>query len=97
MDGTLSIDMNIVSQVEQSRPEIMVAVLASKSAIQPDGTAWKGPTGAIEQMTALNKIVVGSGSDFSNLLDKTKNSDETAISDAQAKLDSDMVALKIDI
>ena len=94
MDGTLSLDMNIVSQVQQTRPEIMAAVLASKSAIQPDGTTWKGPTGAVEQMIALNKIVVGSGSDFSNLLDKTKNTDENEISDAQAKLDSDMAALK---
>ena len=94
MDGTLSLDMNIVSQVQQTRPEIMAAVLASKSALQPDGTTWSGPTGAVEQMIALNKIVVGSGSDFSTLLDKTKNTDENDISDAQAKLDSDMVALK---
>ena len=93
-DGTLSIDMNVVSQVEQRRPEVLIGVLSSKNATQADGSVWRGPTGAIEQMIALNKIVVGTGSDFSNLLDKTKNSEETAIADAQTKLDTEMVALK---
>ena len=93
-DGTLSIDMNIVSQVQQTRPEIFAAVLASKNAVQPDGSVWSGPTGAVEQMMALNNIVVGTGSDFSNLLDRTQNSDEKAIADDQSKLDSDMAALK---
>ena len=86
--------MNVVSQVEQRRPEVLIGVLSSKNATQADGSVWRGPTGAIEQMIALNKIVVGTGSDFSNLLDKTKNSEETAIADAQTKLDTEMVALK---
>jgi flagellar capping protein FliD len=44
-------------------------------------------------MTTLNKIVVGTGSDFSLLLDRTKNKDEQSITDDQTKLDNQMTAL----
>ena len=93
-DGTLSIDMNVVSQAQQNRPEIFAAVLTSKPAKKSDGTNWSGPTGAIDQMITLNNIVVGTSSDFSMLLNKTKNSDEQSISDDQKKLDSEMEAMK---
>jgi flagellar hook-associated protein 2 len=93
-DGTLKIDTGLVSQVQQSKPELFVAVITSKSATQSNGDAWSGPTGALDQMIALNKIVIGTGSDFSKLLTKTQNVDEQAISDDQVKLDDDMIALK---
>ena len=44
-------------------------------------------------MIALNKIVVGTGSDFSRLLDRAKNTDEQKIADDQVKLDNEMTAL----
>jgi len=92
-DGTLSIDTDKVSRVQQERPELFTAVLTSKTATQSNGSAWVGPTGALEQMSTLNKIVVGTGSDFSLLLDRTKNKDEQSIADDQTKLDNQMTAL----
>ena len=92
-DGTLTIDTNMVSQVQQSRPELFAAVLTSKTATKSNGDPWDGPTGAIDQMIALNKIVVGTGSDFSRLLDRAKNTDEQKIADDQVKLDNEMTAL----
>ena len=93
-DGSLSIDTAIVSQVQQTRPELFTAVLTSKSANQANGDPWKGPTGALDQMITLNNIVIGTGSVFSTLLNKTQTVDEQAISDDQTKLDDEMTALR---
>ena len=93
-DGSLSIDTDLISQVAQEKPEILVAVLTTKTATKSDGSAWTGPTGAIAMMDKLNKIVTGTSSNFSELLKRTTDVDEQKISDDQTKLDNEMTKLK---
>jgi flagellar hook-associated protein 2 len=84
LDGSLTIDTASLDTVTQNNPQLLSDVIASTS----------NSTGAIDLMTNLNNVIIGTDSPFAGDLSFTQNTVEQRIADAQTKLDDDMTALQ---